>query len=534
MASLQVHDVMGDGEMTVLVVRCLRGTAEVGHRLVSLRREDGSQVPLDVEIVGISTIAGDSQVLGSGEAGRVRVQAGQLVAGLRRATIETTPPGRARPSTAEAARTARLQQSGESTWSASAAADTTHPSAATDPWQAPAPAETGPRPPGGTWQPLVQTRGGVVGLSVGPALPMGRWGIGFRLPLVVPMAAVSLLLGFLVGVVQVIGWFAALLTGKLPQGVARFLAGCLAFTARITAYQWLLTGRYPPFAFDVPDHPVQVQVAAGQLSRVKVFFRGLLALPVSVLVIVLTYGWVLMSVPLWAYALIRGRLPDAAQEAGTAALRFLVRTNAYLLLLTDTYPGGLWGDRPPPGAMLGVDLRGTHPLSPTQAAGQLVLSRTARRVVTGLLPLGLVGLVAVVAADYATLGSHLTANPAPSIELAHARLTQQIQVFQGGLSGCQRATDPLVCLQGAATTLAEQFDSFDATLSSLRLPQSAAPAGRAVQADAEQMSAQLHGAARVGTVSAYVETLRSPAVAQAGQAFDSDYAALLRSLGTGG
>lgn len=483
MASLQVHDVLGDGGMTVLVVRCLHGRVELGDLIVGLRREDGGQVPLDVEIVGITTIGGDTDVLDPGEAGRVRVQAGQLVSGLRNGTIETAPPGRTR------------------------AAD------APD-----------------TWQPLAPTRRDTVGLTVGPALPMARWSVALRLLLILPMSAVSMLLAIAVWFATVLGWFAALVTGELPAGIARFLGGYLAFSARYAAYGWLLTGRYPPFAFGVPDHPVQVSVTPGRLSRVKVLLRGLLSLPAALLVVVVSYGWMALSGPLWVITLVRGQLPDAAQEAGSAALRYLVRSSAYWLMLTDTYPGGLWGDRSSAGTALGLDPRLVGP----QSTEQLVLSRTARRLVTGLLPLGALSLLGLGLLEASLLSSGLAGSPTLTVELAHARLAQQIQTFQTSSSSCTQAADPLTCLQGQASTLAGQFDTFDATLTSTSLPASAASAAQALRADAAQMSAQLHSAASVSTLSAYVATLRSQQVAQAGQAFDTDYAALLRSLSAAG
>lgn len=499
--------------MTVLVVRCLHGRVEVGDRLVTVRRENGSEEPLDVEIAGIANIAGETGLLDPGEAGRVRVPAGQLGAGLRNSTIEVAPPGRApRRST-----TPVRQQPAPG-----------QPQA--NPWQTPVtvgrPDNT---PTMASWQPLTPTGRGTVGLTVGPAMPMARWDVALRLLLLLPVYVVGGLLAVAAWFVTVVGWFAALVTGELPTGVARYLTGYLAFTARYTAYAWLLTGRYPPFSFRAPDHPVQVDVTPGRLSRLTVFFRGLLLLPAGVLVALVSYGWAVLSVPLWVIALVRGQLPDAAQEAGAAALRFLVRTSAYALMLTDTYPSGLWGDRSSASAALGLDPR----LASPQTTEQLVLSRTSRRVVTGLLPLGALGAIGVVLASSSLVGAGLAGNPSLTVELAHARLAQQIQTFQSGSSSCQQAADPLSCLQSQAKALASQFDSFDATLASLRLPSGAAAAAQAVQADAAQMSAQLNSATGVSTLSAYVAALQSQQVVAAGQAFDTDYAALMRSLSAG-
>jgi prefoldin subunit 5 len=48
----------------------------------------------------------------------------------------------------------------------------------------------------------------------------------------------------------------------------------------------------------------------------------------------------------WPTALVAGRLPGSLHQAFAAVLRYIVRYYCYLYLLTDTYPAGLFGDRP--------------------------------------------------------------------------------------------------------------------------------------------------------------------------------------------
>ena len=55
----------------------------------------------------------------------------------------------------------------------------------------------------------------------------------------------------------VIGWFAALFTGRLPQWAHTFLGGVVRWYTRSGAYMFLLTDRYPPFSFDDVEYPVR-------------------------------------------------------------------------------------------------------------------------------------------------------------------------------------------------------------------------------------------------------------------------------------
>src|SRR5439155_8117973 len=83
-----------------------------------------------------------------------------------------------------------------------------------------------------------------------------RLSIGFRLLLDLPHLIVvyfALLVG---AVVVLLGWFAALALGRLPEGFATLLEALLRYITRVYAYNWLLTDEYPPFAVNA-DYPVQ-------------------------------------------------------------------------------------------------------------------------------------------------------------------------------------------------------------------------------------------------------------------------------------
>ncbi|HJM76554.1 MAG TPA: DUF4389 domain-containing protein [Dehalococcoidia bacterium] len=73
-------------------------------------------------------------------------------------------------------------------------------------------------------------------------LPFVKWLLVF--PHVVILAA----LGFAGFVVYFFVFFAVLVTGSYPRGAFDFLVGIGRWTARVSAYAWLLTDKYPPFS----------------------------------------------------------------------------------------------------------------------------------------------------------------------------------------------------------------------------------------------------------------------------------------------
>jgi hypothetical protein len=191
-----------------------------------------------------------------------------------------------------------------------------------------------------------ETSGPILVAVAGPAAQR-RVTVAFRLILAVPHFIVLYALGIAASVVVIIGWFGALATGRLPDFAAAYLSGYLRWYCRTAAYLLLLTDEYPPFALDDTAYPVRVAVGRGRLGRLSVLFRVILAIPAAIASMLLVYGVLTIVILIaWLTALVAGKLPASLHQAFAAVLRYIVRYYCYLYLLTDTYPAGLFGDRP--------------------------------------------------------------------------------------------------------------------------------------------------------------------------------------------
>ena len=166
-----------------------------------------------------------------------------------------------------------------------------------------------------------------------------------RIILAIPQLVVLYVLGIAAEVVAVICWFAALVTGRLPAGLAEFQVGYLRWTTRVYAYLFLLTDVYPPFEFEESQYPVRMRAEPGPLNRLAVLFRIILVIPALIVSVLLAYGvsFLVMFVT-WLIVLIAGRMPRPLHEALAAVVRYEVRVHGYFLMLTARYPGGLFGD----------------------------------------------------------------------------------------------------------------------------------------------------------------------------------------------
>ncbi|WP_064743048.1 DUF4389 domain-containing protein [Pseudonocardia spinosispora] len=235
-----------------------------------------------------------------------------------------------------------------------------------------------------------------------------RWTVLLRFILAIPHMVVLALVGIAAFVVLVIGWFAALFTGRLPDWAADFLTGYIAWQARFTGYLQLLTDRYPPFAFVSADYPIRVVFPPRtRLNRAAVLFRIILVLPVMILSSIVTYGWYVLGLIFWLIVLIAGRMPASLFLATAATVRYQVRYQVYLSMLTSAYPKKLFGDAP----------AGSEPARETPVTRPLVLTKGARVLMIVFIVFGVLaylGQGATSAEEQGTGRSSTTASAQPN------------------------------------------------------------------------------------------------------------------------
>jgi hypothetical protein len=163
----------------------------------------------------------------------------------------------------------------------------------------------------------------------------------FRLLLMIPVAIVLYVFGIVAFIAIVIAWFAIVITGRYPKGLYNFVADFNRFLARVTAYGVLLTDPYPPFSGGAdPAYPVRMQFA-GPLegyNRLKTLFRLILAIPIMVMRYVMGLLLEIGAIAAWFVILVTGKMPRGLFDLMVLANSYTARSDAYLYLLTETYP----------------------------------------------------------------------------------------------------------------------------------------------------------------------------------------------------
>jgi hypothetical protein len=169
-----------------------------------------------------------------------------------------------------------------------------------------------------------------------------RWTTFFRLILAIPWFIVATFWGIVFIFTHLFAWVAIVILGRYPERLYDFNAGVVRFGVRTSAWIYLQTDEWPPFGLaDDRNYPVRVNIAprAERQSRLKAFFRWILALPV---LLVLSYGTsyiqMLAAVVAWLTIVFRGYMPEGIHNMLTFVNSFHARVFGYLAFLTDDYP----------------------------------------------------------------------------------------------------------------------------------------------------------------------------------------------------
>jgi hypothetical protein len=163
----------------------------------------------------------------------------------------------------------------------------------------------------------------------------------FRLILAIPLAIWLYVYSLFALIAIVIAWLVIVLTARYPRGLYEFVAGYTRLLARFTAYVALLCDPYPPFGgSDKPDYPVRMHFAGPfeRYSRLRTLFRVVLAIPIVILRYVMNLLLEIGAVATWIVIVITGRMPRGLFDLMVLANSYMARSDAYLYLLTETYP----------------------------------------------------------------------------------------------------------------------------------------------------------------------------------------------------
>jgi uncharacterized protein DUF4389 len=201
-----------------------------------------------------------------------------------------------------------------------------------------------------------------IDLDIDPPERQNRWVTGFRLVLALPAILLAdAMLGFgstssggtvtfsggVLATVGLLGWFACLARGRMPQGLRDLGAYAIGYSAQVTGYVFLLTDRYPnsdPAVYESANvyrsDPIRLSSDDDlRRSRLTVFFRLPLAVPHFVWLMLWGIAVLFALLASWFVTLVRGRPPAALHRFLAAYLRYQTHVSAFFQLVANPFPG---------------------------------------------------------------------------------------------------------------------------------------------------------------------------------------------------
>lgn len=178
-----------------------------------------------------------------------------------------------------------------------------------------------------------------IAITVDEDLRRPRLLVLFRFPLVVPHLVWLTLWAVLVVVAALAAWVLALVLGRVPRALHRFMAAFLRAVTHLSAFFSVVGRQFPGFVGRQGSYPIDLTIDAPERQR-RIGVLGRLVLAVPAFLLALTYSAVtfVVAVLLWFCALATGRVPPGLRDLGAASLRYQAQAWAYALLLTPRYP----------------------------------------------------------------------------------------------------------------------------------------------------------------------------------------------------
>ncbi len=174
---------------------------------------------------------------------------------------------------------------------------------------------------------------------------VARWRPLVHWLLVIPHVVILYALAIVSSIVVLISWFAGVILGRIPEGLQSITVLYSRYSARVTSYLQFQRGEYPPFNFstdfaDPGGDRVRFDVVPqiDGRSRLTIFFRFLLVIPLMFVSIFYVIAWYVVMVIGFFAVIILGRWPAGLQSFLVGFNRFNSRVGAYYNLLTDDYP----------------------------------------------------------------------------------------------------------------------------------------------------------------------------------------------------
>jgi hypothetical protein len=145
------------------------------------------------------------------------------------------------------------------------------------------------------------------------------------------------ILGFVAFLLAVVSWFTLVIGATHIPAIRQFTTFYLRWRVRALAYLMLLEDAYPPFGDAAYPASFEIVDPAAR-DRLTVAFRIILVIPQFIVLFFILFAWWITAIVAWFAILLTGTYPEGLYSFSVGCLRWILRVEAYVLLLVDDYP----------------------------------------------------------------------------------------------------------------------------------------------------------------------------------------------------
>jgi len=172
-----------------------------------------------------------------------------------------------------------------------------------------------------------------------------RWRPLVQWLLAIPQLVVASALRTVRQILILFSLFTVLFTKRIPRSLFDMITMSYRYEWRAVSYALFMHEDYPPFDFQpasnddgVEPHTTLAIDYPEELDRWKPLYKWFLAIPHYVVLFFLAIGAVAATVAGLVAVVITGEYPRGLRDFLVGVYRWALRVEAYVLLLTDTYP----------------------------------------------------------------------------------------------------------------------------------------------------------------------------------------------------
>lgn len=170
-------------------------------------------------------------------------------------------------------------------------------------------------------------------------------GILVKVIMLIPVWFVVVFFALWMWILLMINSVMVLVTGKYWATCYNFSVGFLRYFAKVGAFLYGITDKYPGFTFDSNgdvDLNISMPQSPSRLLAIPLLgflIRGVFLTPFYIFMQVVYYGAAIAIMYVsWFFVLFKGRYPETSYEIGFDTMRMSSSAGAYLMGLSDKYP----------------------------------------------------------------------------------------------------------------------------------------------------------------------------------------------------